>query len=106
MQNKTELDIPIISIVTPNYNYGKYIAETIESVIFQKGTFYIDYIIIDGLSTDNSLDIIEHYSNYLSSNYETKTYKDSVFYIDNKYLHIIKGNHSALNQTRNIIFTT
>ncbi len=55
-------DIPIISIVTPSYNQGRFIADTIESVINQEGDFYIDYIIMDGASTDNSVEIIKKYA--------------------------------------------
>jgi glycosyltransferase involved in cell wall biosynthesis len=49
------------SIVTPSYNQGQFLAETIESVISQEGNFAIDYVIIDGGSTDNSVDIIKQY---------------------------------------------
>lgn len=52
---------PIISIITPSFNQGKFLTETIESVISQEGDFSIDYIIIDGGSTDNSVDIIKRY---------------------------------------------
>jgi len=52
----------LFSIVTPSYNQGQFLAETIESVIGQEGDFYIDYIIVDGGSEDNSLEIIRHYS--------------------------------------------
>lgn len=52
---------PVISIVTPSYNQGDFLAETIESVISQAGDFYIDYIIVDGKSSDNSVDIIKRY---------------------------------------------
>ena len=50
-----------LSIITPSYNQGQYLAETIESVISQEGDFHIDYIIMDGCSTDNSVDIIKRY---------------------------------------------
>lgn len=50
-----------ITIVTPSYNQGAFLAETIESVIHQEGGFAIDYIIIDGGSNDNSIDIIKRY---------------------------------------------
>ena len=49
------------TIVTPSYNQGEFLAETIESVISQAGDFHIDYIIIDGGSGDNSLEIIRQY---------------------------------------------
>ncbi|MDD2853505.1 MAG: glycosyltransferase family 2 protein [Desulfuromonadaceae bacterium] len=51
----------VISIITPSYNQGAFLAETIESVISQAGEFFIDYIIMDGSSTDNSADIIKRY---------------------------------------------
>jgi glycosyltransferase involved in cell wall biosynthesis len=53
--------IPTITIVTASYNQGEFLAETIESVLNQEGDFAIDYIIVDGGSSDNSVDIIKHY---------------------------------------------
>lgn len=51
---------PKISIITVNYNKGKYIEDTILSVLNQNYENK-EYILIDGASTDNSLDIIEKY---------------------------------------------
>ena len=51
----------IISIVTPSYNQGQFIEETLQSVLCQEGDFYIDYIIMDGGSTDGSLEVIKKY---------------------------------------------
>lgn len=50
-----------ISIITTTYNCEKYIEETIESVLSQKGDFEIEYIIIDAKSTDSTLEIINKY---------------------------------------------
>lgn len=47
-----------ISIVTPNYNYGQYIGQTIESVV-QQNYENIEHIIVDDGSTDNSVEIIK-----------------------------------------------
>ena len=51
-----------LSIVTPNLNGGKYIEQTIKSVINQNYK-NIEYIIVDGGSTDNSHAIIKKYLN-------------------------------------------
>jgi len=56
---------PRISIVTPNYNYGRFIEETIRSVLLQ-GYPNLEYIIIDGASTDNSVEIIKKYEPWLT----------------------------------------
>lgn len=50
-----------ISIITPNYNYGKYIGETIESVLSQNHD-NIEHIIVDDGSTDNSVEILSEYA--------------------------------------------
>lgn len=56
---------PKISIVTPNYNYGRFIEETIRSVLLQ-GYPNLEYIIIDGGSTDESVEIIRKYEPWLA----------------------------------------
>lgn len=56
---------PKISIVTPSYNQGQFIEETIRSVLLQ-GYPNLEYIIIDGGSSDNSVEIIKKYEPWLA----------------------------------------
>jgi len=56
---------PKISIVTASYNRAKFIEETIRAVLLQ-GYPNLEYVIIDGASTDGSIEIIGRYRPWIT----------------------------------------
>jgi len=72
---------PRISIVTPSYNHGEFIEETICSVISQNYP-NLEYIIIDGDSSDNTVDVIKKYRGSLS--YAISEPDDGLYHALNK----------------------
>lgn len=51
---------PLVSIVTPSYNQGQFIGNTIESVLRQSYP-NIEYVVVDGASSDNTSEVLERY---------------------------------------------
>ena len=57
-------DLPRITIVTPSYNQGEFLEATLRSVLLQ-GYSNVQFIVMDGGSTDESVDVLERYAPWL-----------------------------------------
>lgn len=57
--------LPRITIVTPSFNQAEFIEETIRSILLQ-GYPDLEYFVLDGGSTDDSIDIIKKYSPWIT----------------------------------------
>lgn len=53
--------LPVISIITPSFQQRQYLAKTLDSVLSQEGDFHLDYVVIDGGSTDGSVELLQEY---------------------------------------------
>lgn len=72
------------SIVTPNYNYGRFLRKALESVLAQadaSGAPEIEHIVIDGGSTDDSVQILERWDSFVRGTAAAKESRYSFQYI-------------------------
>jgi hypothetical protein len=84
------IGLPLISIVTVVYNGEKYLEQTIQSVINQSYE-NLEYIIVDGGSSDRTLEIIAKYDRYI--NYWVSAADDGIYSAMNKGTKLATGSH-------------
>lgn len=91
MKSYNKAKNPLVSIITVCYNSEKTIAKTIESVLNQTCS-NLEYLIIDGLSTDGTLDIIQRYEPKFKGRLKWISEKDAGIYdAMNKGINFVKG---------------
>ena len=87
---KSKLNTPLITIITATYNSEKYLEESILSLHSQKFSNY-EHIIIDGGSTDKTIDIIKKYENRIA--YWCSNKDQGIYDAFNKGMMLAKGNY-------------
>jgi len=93
-------NLPLVSIITPSFNQGKFIEKTILSVVNQSYPA-IEFIVIDGGSTDETLSIIKKYSQQI--NYWISEKDAGQSHAINKGLDHAKGNIVAYLNTDDLL---
>ncbi len=99
--NRVVSDLPKLTIITPSYNQAQFLERTIKSVINQ-GYPNLEYLIIDGGSTDNSVEVIKKYEKYLT--YWVSEKDNGQVHALNKGLAMATGEYIAFQNSDDVYF--
>ena len=88
IEKRSEINTPLVSIITVVFNGAKHIEQTIQSVLNQSYP-NAEYIIIDGASTDGTVDIIKRYENKID--YWQSEGDGGIYFAMNKGISLAKG---------------
>jgi glycosyltransferase involved in cell wall biosynthesis len=66
-----------LSIITPSFNQYRFIGRTLDSVLLNQDYDYIEHLVIDGCSTDGTLEILQEYKNIYTNKLHYIYEKDS-----------------------------
>ena len=94
--------LPLVSIITPSYNQGEFIEDAILSVKSQRYQ-QIEHIIVDGASTDNTLDIIKKYEGTYNMRWISEP-DDGPVQANNKGLRMAQGEYFGFLCTDDLYF--
>ena len=92
---------PLITVITVVFNGGKYIEQTILSVL-EQDYINVEYIIIDGGSTDKTTEIIKRYDNYID--FWVSEPDSGMYEAINKGLEIMNGDYFASLNSDDVYF--
>jgi len=84
-----------LSIVTPSYNQRDFIAQTIDSIVNQLGDFELEYIVMDGGSTDGTVELLKEKERQLKNSSGNGPAGGVTFIWESKK---DKGQSDAINQ--------
>ena len=85
---KSEINFPLVTIITVVLNGEKYVEQTFKSV-FNQTYLNIEYIVIDGCSKDNTIDIIKKYDNQID--YWQSGSDNGIYFAMNKGIELANG---------------
>jgi len=79
--------LPLVSIIIPSFNQGNFIEQTIKSILCQNYN-NIEVIVVDGMSSDQTIEILNKYKNQISYIHEPDSGQSDAI---NKGLKLAKG---------------